>query len=336
MCSARTVPPGKAARDLGVRYAVTGSVRKAGPRIRVTIQLSTASDERTVWGEQYNRQLDDMFDLQQEITEVIVSAVALNITASERERLGQLAPSDLRAYGYVLQGQQHIFATPGRTTPAPAFFTRRSSSTRAMPGRWPRSREPSISTGATTGPSSATGPRQGSGPRLAAVEIDPLDARGFGELGFAHLYRKEHDAAISAYRRALSLNPNDADLMSDFADALAHCGQSEEAIEAAAQGDAAQSVLPRRVPLASRRGLLQSEALRGRHSSRLRHAEPAEGRRLLAASYAQLGRTGRPAPCGESARGASRFQPRPLGQDQPDRQSDATLHFIEGLRKAGL
>jgi adenylate cyclase len=70
------MPPNKAARELGVRYVATGSVRKAGPRIRVTIQLLDGEHERTVWGEQYNRQLDDLFDLQQEITEIIVSAVA--------------------------------------------------------------------------------------------------------------------------------------------------------------------------------------------------------------------------------------------------------------------
>ena len=64
-----------------------------------------------------------------------------------------------------------------------------------------------------------------------AVQLDPTDARGYGELGFVHLYRKEHDASIDAYQRAQSLNPNDADLLSDMADALAHAGRSEELIE---------------------------------------------------------------------------------------------------------
>jgi adenylate cyclase len=221
-----------AARQLGVRYAVTGSVRKAGARIRITIQLLDGEHEQAVWGEQYNRQLDDIFDLQEEITEIIVSAVAVNIAAVERERLGQLAPADLRAYGFVLQGQQHIFRYTRednrracmlfdealKVDPRYARAIAAKSRTLNFDYRYQWVDSEAVLDMALE-------------LALKAIEIDATDARGFGELGFAYLWRKEHDAAISAYRRALTLNPNDADLMSEMADALAFAGQSEEAIE---------------------------------------------------------------------------------------------------------
>src|SRR5215208_1525851 len=64
---------------------------------------------RSIWGEHYDRALEDIFDVQDQITRLIVSATAVQIEASERERIRQLAPANLRAYGFVVQGQQHIF-----------------------------------------------------------------------------------------------------------------------------------------------------------------------------------------------------------------------------------
>ena len=107
--AARMTAPANAARELGVRYVVTGSVRKAGNRLRISIELLDAERGRIIWGEHYDRPLDEIFAVQDEITQFIVSATAAQIEASERERIRQLPPADLRAYGFVLQGQQHIF-----------------------------------------------------------------------------------------------------------------------------------------------------------------------------------------------------------------------------------
>ncbi|MEM7070075.1 MAG: adenylate/guanylate cyclase domain-containing protein, partial [Pseudomonadota bacterium] len=77
------VNPKKAAEELGVRYVVSGTVRKAGSRIRISLQLNDAIRNRTIWGEQYNREIEDLFDLQDEITQTIVSATAAKIEHSE-------------------------------------------------------------------------------------------------------------------------------------------------------------------------------------------------------------------------------------------------------------
>jgi adenylate cyclase len=333
------IAPNKAAQELGVRYVATGSVRKAGPRIRVTIQLLDGEDERTVWGEQYDRQLEDLFDLQQEITEIIVSAVAANIAASERERLSQLAPSDVRAYTYVLQGQQHIYRyTREENTRARGLY----ESALELDPRYARALAATSRTFNIDWRYDWTELRDRALDKaldlaLAAVDLDPKDARGYGELGFAHLYRKEHDAAVSAYRRALSLNPNDADLMSDFADTLAHCGQSEEAIELLHKAMRLNPFYPDEylwylggAYYNLKRYEEAIQAVSGMQNLR-------EGQRILAASHAQLGRTGAARAHAEKVLEAHPdFSLDHWARIQPDRQNDATLHFIEGLKKAGL
>ncbi len=331
--------PAKAARDLGVRYAVSGSVRKAGPRIRVTIQLIDAERDRTVWGEQYNRQLDDIFDLQEEITEVIVSAVALKITASERERLGQLSPADVRAYGFVLQGQQHIFRyTRDDNTRArslyeaaleldPAYARALAAKSRTFNIDWRYDWTDLHDLALDKALELA----------LAAADLDPTDARGYGELGFAHLYRKEHEAAIVAYQRALSLNPNDADLMSDFADALSHCGRSGEAIDLFQKAMRLNPFYPDEylwyLGGAYYNLKRYEDAIRAVSGMQ----NPREGQRILAASCAQLGRMSEARAHAKKVLEAHPgFNLEHWARIVPDRLGDDTLHLIEGLKKAGL
>jgi tetratricopeptide (TPR) repeat protein len=318
---------------------VTGSVRKVGPRIRVAIQLLDSEHDRTVWGEQYNRQLDDLFDLQQEVTETIVSAVAANIAASERERLSQLAPADMRAYTYVLQGQQHIYRyTQADIRQARSLY----ESALELDARYARalaakSRTLNIDWRYNWTELQDLALDQALELALAAVDLDPKDARGYGELGFAHLYRKEHDASVSAYRRALSLNPNDADLMSDFADTLAHCGQSEEAVDLLHKAMRLNPFYPDEylwylggAYYNLKRYEEAIQAVSGMQNLR-------EGQRILAASHAQLGRTSTARAHAEKVLEAHPdFSLDHWARIQPDRQNDATLHFIEGLKKAGL
>jgi adenylate cyclase len=74
------------ARELGVRYVLEGSVRKAGNRIRVTAQLIDATSGLHVWADRYDRELQDIFDLQDEITRTIVARVEPEVAAAERDR----------------------------------------------------------------------------------------------------------------------------------------------------------------------------------------------------------------------------------------------------------
>jgi len=93
------------AKDLGVRYLVEGSVRKAGKRVRVTAQLIDATSNSHLWAERYDRDLDDIFAVQDEITSTIASILPGRIEAANQERIQRQLPDNMAAYECVLAGK---------------------------------------------------------------------------------------------------------------------------------------------------------------------------------------------------------------------------------------
>jgi adenylate cyclase len=94
------------AADLGVRYILEGSVRRAGARVRVTAQLIDAlGGDRHVWADRYDRQIDDIFDLQDELTSAIVATLPGRIEAAAQERAARKRPENMAAYELVLAGK---------------------------------------------------------------------------------------------------------------------------------------------------------------------------------------------------------------------------------------
>ncbi len=334
----RAVAAREAAREFGVRYVVTGSVQKAGHRIKISIQLADAVRDRVIWGEQYSREIDDIFDIQDEITQIIVSATAVQIESSERDRTRTLPPSDLRAYGFLLQGQQRIFHYRREENNLARQFYEEALTLDPLYARALAAKSRTINLDWRYGWSEeASALDEALALARQATDLDQTDARGFGELGYVHLYRREHDAAISAYERASLLNPNDADLMSDMADALAHAGQSEEAIELLHKAMRINPFYPDQY-LWHLGGAYYNlhryeEAIHAIESMQ----NSTEGRRVLAASYAQMGRMDEARQHAQKVLEAHpNFNVEQWGKVVPDRLEADVAHFAEGLRKAGL
>jgi tetratricopeptide (TPR) repeat protein len=103
----RTVDVRQVARELGVRYALEGSVRKAGPRVRITAQLVDAESGKHLWAERYDGALADVFDLQDRITESVVGAIEPSVQAAEIERARRKHPDNLDAYDLLLRALPH-------------------------------------------------------------------------------------------------------------------------------------------------------------------------------------------------------------------------------------
>jgi len=93
-------------RELGVRYVLEGSVRKGGERVRITAQLVNAANEAQVWGERYDRDLNDIFALQDEISRAIVAALKLTLLPEEKRALEQRATTNVKAYKFYLMARQ--------------------------------------------------------------------------------------------------------------------------------------------------------------------------------------------------------------------------------------
>src|SRR5439155_1133862 len=103
----KPVKPAQVSRELGVRYVLEGSVRKAGNRVRITAQLVDATTGYHLWAERYDRDLKDVFALQDEVSQKIVGVLAVKLTVPEKDRLGRTPTRNLEAYDYVLRGMEY-------------------------------------------------------------------------------------------------------------------------------------------------------------------------------------------------------------------------------------
>jgi TolB-like protein/Tfp pilus assembly protein PilF len=121
----RAVDVKQVGRELGVRYVLEGSMRKAGDRVRITGQLIDAATGTHVWAERYDRPLDDIFALQDEIALSVVGAIEPSLRRAEVERVKRKRPDSLDAYDLVLQAQPDVYSgMPERATKALVLLER--------------------------------------------------------------------------------------------------------------------------------------------------------------------------------------------------------------------
>jgi TolB-like protein len=121
----RAVSVKDVARELGVRYVLQGSVRKAADHVRITSQLIDATVATHLWVERYDRKCEDIFALQDEITVSVVGAIEPNLRLAEVERIKRKRPDSLDAYDLVLRAQPDVYSVmPARSTQALSFLQR--------------------------------------------------------------------------------------------------------------------------------------------------------------------------------------------------------------------
>ena len=196
-------------RELGVRYILEGSVRRAGERVRVTAQLIEAASGNHIWAERYDRSLEDIFELQDEITRTVVGAIEPEISRAEQDRAKRKAPGNLDAWDNYQRGLFHFYqATREGFEAAEQYFSKAIAldpefgSAHAMLAR-------TLTRGAVMLPDDEAEPAYVQA-RIAArqaVRLDPRDVTAHVAMGFA-LERSDLSAAIGSLEEALSLNPD--------------------------------------------------------------------------------------------------------------------------------
>jgi TolB-like protein/class 3 adenylate cyclase len=202
------------ARELSVRYVMEGSVRRDGERLRITAQLIEADSGGHIWGEKYDRELGEIFDVQDEITRQVVGSIAPQVELAELERSRKLSETDLSAYELALKAQAVTYDAVRVADPntlvhsmalANAALELDNRSTHAL---WTRGM------GFIFQHLYGWGDDLG-GALTSAIEtadqligINPSNAKSYVVRAWAHQYRREYDLALADYRRALELNPN--------------------------------------------------------------------------------------------------------------------------------
>ena len=232
-------------RDLGVRYVLEGSVRRAGGRVRIGVQLADAGTGREVWSERYERPLVDVFALQDEIAANVVVAVEPKLYAAERDRIQQKPPGDLDAWDCVIRALSQMWrGTQSDNEAALDFLSAalrldpayaRALGLHAWFSLW------NAHQGWSKGGLAAVLPTAMEQAH-AAVGIDGDDAWARLALGFAQMFRREHEDAVDELRTALDLNPNFAFAHACLGLTLAYGGKGHEAV---AQVEKAMRLSPR-------------------------------------------------------------------------------------------
>jgi adenylate cyclase len=221
------------AKELGVQFVVEGSVRKVGNRVRITVQLIDAATDRHIWAERYDRNFEDIFEIQDEVTQAIVSTLPGRVEAVARERVERKTTGNMVAYECVLVGKV-LHHRSQRESNAEAI----RHLDRAIELD-PKYAHAHAWKACTLGQSWVHGWCEDGAATQAKIAAELDVALGLDEndsdvhriLAAVHLLYEDFDKALHHQRRALNLNPNDDLIVVQNGELLTWCGQAEEGIE---------------------------------------------------------------------------------------------------------
>jgi adenylate cyclase len=225
-------------RALGAGYVVEGSVRRAANRIRITAQLVDTRTGTHLWADRYDRPLEDVFAIQDEIARGIVATVAARVLEDSEAAARRRPPRDLRAYDLLLQGRRlSDMYTPGAQAQARAFFERARELDPTLARAYTGLAFNHLNRAADDG---IGVPRGEDADRIEALRLaeralalDPNDPRVHETLGYMYMTWRDFDRAGRHLDLAHSMNPNDATIQISWAWAQACLGAPERGLPAA-------------------------------------------------------------------------------------------------------
>ena len=339
----RAVDVKQVARELGVRYVLEGSVRKSGARVRVTAQLVDAVSGAHHWAEHYDRDLADIFALQDEITRSVAAAIEPRLLAAEGIRTLSRPSADLDAWDKVARAMSQFWRMTGPDVEAAIGLLKNAVA--QHPDYGPAHSMLAfclVMTGHFGWLPIFEVPKLAVDLARRAVELDDNDPWAYLALGYVAFVARRTSEAAAQYRRAVELNPNFAAAHGYWGYALAFDGQSEEAIE---RLSLAIRMSPRdRQNAIYFGGMAVAHYLAGRYEQAIEWSRKAVHQgpsitaphRILCASLAQAGRL-------DEARATlariREMQPHisiAWVEDMVPYTPAQLPRFLDGLRKAGL
>jgi TolB-like protein len=222
------------AEELGVGYVVEGSVRKGGDRVRITAQLNDVATGSHLWAERYDRNLADVFAVQDEITEAIVAAIEPQLYAAENFHAQRKPPDSLDAWDLVMRALSHYWRVTRQDNVAAQALLEKAIAIDPNYGQALGVLAASHTFGGHMGwADMMTAAPLAERAALAAIRADSEDPWAHHALGCAHLFVRRFDDSLAAFELALRLNPNFSHAQAYYGLALAYCGRWEEADTAA-------------------------------------------------------------------------------------------------------
>lgn len=234
----RAVAVKQIGRELGVGYVLEGSVRRSGTLVRITAQLIDARSGGHVWAERYDRELTDIFGVQDEITDTVATAIAPTIAHRERHQSLRKAPENLSAWEAYQRGRWHI----GRMTvadfeAAKTFFRRAVALDPALAPAYAGLANAVLTEVVLFQTRSVAEALAEALPVIhTAIAADPRHAGGHINNGIAMIMKGQCELAVAEARHALSIDPNHAGAYFMLGNALCFSGRPREALDAISSG----------------------------------------------------------------------------------------------------
>ena len=333
----------KVSRDLGVRYVMEGSVHRSGDRIRITAQLIDAITGHHLWAERYDRDLQDVFTLQDEITMEILRALEVKLTEGEQARIYRRGTDNIEAYIKALKAigyherfnKDDMMVARGLCEEAIALDPEYARPYRVL--AYTHLMEPFYGTG--------TPPKKSMERALElakkAVSLDDSHPCGYECLSYIYVVTRQYEKAIAEAERAVALDPNGADAHVALGYALQIAGRPEEAIASLEKAIRSNPIAPghyfRQLGSAYRMMGRYEEAIAAYRKALDRSPDSIMTHVNLTATYSL---SGRDAEARVQAKEVLRIQPRfsveRYVKQLPYKDQSENERLKQALRKAGL
>ena len=336
------VEPKQVGRDLEVRYLLEGSVRKAGDRVRISAQLIDAGTGYHLWAERYDRDLKDIFALQDEITEKIVKALEVKLTEAEQEQVARRYTDNLEAYDCFLRGRAYQErGSKGSIAQAREMFERAIELDPTFAGAYAILSYSYFRDWFSQWSEDRQALERAFEAAKKAVALDDSLPLAHTYLAWACLWKKQHEKAIAEGERAIGLDPNFAEGYARLGQILSLAGRPEEGLGLVKKAMRLDPHYPPTYLNNLGRAYYAmgqyEEAIAALKGSITRDPDFLSPHLVLAVIFSELGRK-------EEAQAEVaeilRISPRASLGDQRERmpvKDQAILgRYLEGLRKAGL
>ncbi|MGA8967947.1 MAG: winged helix-turn-helix domain-containing tetratricopeptide repeat protein [Pseudolabrys sp.] len=332
------------AEELGVGYVVEGSVRKSGDRVRITAQLNDVATGSHIWAERYDRDIADVFAVQDEITEAIVAAIEPQLYAAENFHAQRKAPDSMDAWDLVMRALSHYWRVTRQDNVVAQALLEKATVIDPNYGQALGVLAASQTFSAHMGwaDMAAVVPTAERAAH-AAIRADGEDPWAHYALGNVYLFTRRFDDSLAEFELALQLNPNFSLAQGYYGLALAYCGRWQEADLAARRAlrlsprDPFSAIYCGIAAYSQYVGHNYDEAMRlARESIRLRN-DFVGGHRVLTAAAGMAGQN-------EVAKAAllelRRAQPNIcidwIVNQMPFKRDVDRAHYVEGFRRAGM
>jgi TolB-like protein/Tfp pilus assembly protein PilF len=342
----KSVPMRQIAEELGVGYLVEGSVRKSGERVRIIAQLIDAATGSQLWAERYDRNLADVFAVQDEITEAIVAAIEPQLYAAENFRAQRKPPESLDAWNLVMRALSHYWRVTREDNLAAQRLLEQAIAIDPNYAQALAVLAVSLTFGAQMGwEDAATVTPIAERAALAAIRTDSEDPWAHLALACAYAYLGRIEDALAVFESALRLNPNFSLAQGYYGLVLSWMGRWREGAEAARR---ALRLSPRDPFCAIYQGIAAyaayvgrdyDEAVRLSRESIRQRNDFTGGLRVLTAAAAMAGEIAlAKATLQELRRVHPNISLAWVASQLPSFKvkPDECEHFLDGLRRAGL